>query len=110
VSRKFGWTWGVSSLLRRPHSSSVRPAYRAETGGFGPHSVAKLLLTRTASATETSETLGALGTNSDLVTEPTDVARGKEETTCERHATPQCLARTGVSTKKAQALNLSLFR
>ncbi len=48
-------TQGVSS---RRIALIACPSYRAETGGFGPHSGAKLLLTRTAGATETTETLG----------------------------------------------------
>lgn len=86
------------------------PSYRAETGGFGPLSGAKLLLTRTAGATETKESLGHSGTDSDVVTEPADVARDKEETKCGRHADPQTVTTSGVSTKKAQALNLGLIR
>jgi hypothetical protein len=96
---------GLTQSTRNAASS-----YRAETGGFGPHSGAKLLLTRTAGATETKESWRDRAAEFELRTEPADVARDKAETTCERHANPQTVAIPGVSTKKAQALNLSLIR
>lgn len=89
---------------------SAWPSYRAETGWFGPHSGAKLLLTRTVGATETKESSGHPGTEIDVGTEPADDARDKGETMCERDADPQTVARTGVSTKKAQVVCLGLIR
>jgi hypothetical protein len=50
----------------------------SQTGGFGPHSGAKLLLTRTAGATETNESSGHPGTDFDVRTEPADVAHDTE--------------------------------
>ena len=89
---------------------AFRPAYRAETGGFGPHSGAKLLLTRMVGATETTESLGGWAAEFATRSRGTAVARDKRETTRKRHADPQTVTSSGVSTKKAQALNLGLIR
>jgi len=59
-----------------------------ETGRFRPHSGAKLLLTRRASATETKESVGQPGTDFDVPMEPVNVARDIGETTCERSRKP----------------------
>jgi hypothetical protein len=100
----------IAAAIFRSPVFSIRPAYRAESGGFGPHSGAKLLLTRTAGATETSETWGVSWTKSNVWAEPAVVARDKQRHGHKRHADPQTVARTGVSTKKAQAIYLGLFR
>ena len=95
---------GLTQSTRNAASSC-----RAETGGFGPHSGAKLLLTRTAGATETTESLGVSGTNSELVTEPADVVRDNERHCPERRAGSQTVTSSGVCTKKAQAMDLGLI-
>ena len=50
------------------------------------------------------------GTDFAAWTEPAVVARDTERHRHKRHADPQTVARTGVCTKKAQAIYLGLFR
>jgi hypothetical protein len=102
----------LRAIERNQHRSTrdATSSYRAETGGFGPHSGAKLLLTRNGWRDRDNRKFGRFDGQIWHPTSNLGRRARHGETLPGRHAPSQTLATSRVPTKKAQALNLSLIR